>query len=221
MIQPQLLHFLREIETNNNRDWFEKNKSEFKKLDARFKEFAHNIMLDLNEHDVIEKLKTYRIYRDIRFSKDKTPFKVHRSANWIRSGETRRGGYYLRVKPGQTVIGVGFFAPEKEDLLRVRKEIALDASDLKESINAPDFKSCWGNFQGDTLKTAPRNFDKNHPEIDLLRHKSFYFLRSFSDEEVLSDNFSQIINNSFKLARPYLDLMSDILTTDLNGESLL
>ncbi|AGC78118.1 uncharacterized protein (TIGR02453 family) [Nonlabens dokdonensis] len=221
MISPQLIEFLKQLEHNNNRDWFEEHKSQFKTLDAQFKEFTHNIMLDLNDHDVIEKTKTFRIYRDIRFSKDKTPFKVHRSANWIRSGANRRGSYYLRVKPGQTVIGVGFFAPEKVDLLRIRKEFDLDAQEFRTIITRDDFKKCWGNLQGETLKTAPRNFDKNHQDIDLIRFKSFYFLRSFSDKEMLDKNFKTIIDQSFRKARPFLDLMTDILTTDLNGESLL
>lgn len=221
MIQPELLEFLKNLSVNNNRDWFEKNKSEFKKLDAQFKEFATQIMSDLNEHDVIEKVKTYRIYRDIRFSADKTPFKVHRSANWMRSGKNRRGSYYLRIKPNETIIGVGFFAPEKDDLLRIRKEFELDATEFRNIIKDEDFKKYWGELQGEQLKTAPRNFDKNHKDIDLIRFKSFFFLKSFSDKEILESTFSKDIEHAFKKARPFLDLMTDILTTDLNGESIL
>jgi uncharacterized protein (TIGR02453 family) len=221
MIDPALITFLKEIAQNNNKPWFEERKPYFKTLDTNFKNYTNDIMLDLNQHDVIERAKTFRIYRDIRFSKDKTPFKAHRSANWIRAGADKRGGYYMRIKPNEHVIGVGFFSPEKEDLLRIRKELELDAQQLRVIISDEQFIKCWGNLMGEQLKTAPRNFDKEHPDMDLIKFKSFYFMKSFTDQEVQSKDFSSRVKASFKTARPFLDFMSDVLTTDLNGESLL
>ncbi|WP_438962759.1 DUF2461 domain-containing protein [Nonlabens sp.] len=221
MIQKELLHFLNNLEKNNNRPWFDEHKPEFTKLDAHFKNGVHNLTELLNEHDSIEKDKTFRIYRDIRFSKDKTPFKCHRSANWIRAGVERRGGYYMRIKPKENLIGVGFFAPEKHDLLRIRKELEVDAQELRDIIEKPTFKNTWGTFQGESLKTAPRNFDKDHPDIDLIRFKNFYFMKSFSDQEVTAPDFFEKVNHDFIIARPFLDYMTAVLTTDLNGESLI
>ncbi|GAK93548.1 hypothetical protein JCM19298_2267 [Nonlabens ulvanivorans] len=222
MIHNELLTFLTKLEKNNNRPWFEDHKEQFLKLDNCFKNQVNDIMSLLNQHDVIEKSKTYRIYRDIRFSKDKTPFKVHRSANWMRSGVDRRGSYYMRIKPGHHLIGVGFFGPEKEDLLRVRKELDIDAQELRNIIQKPEFSKTWGGtFQGEQLKTAPRNFDKTHPDIDLIRFKSYHFLKSFTDQEIQSPDFFNEVNKAFKVARPFLDYMTDVLTTDLNGESLI
>jgi uncharacterized protein (TIGR02453 family) len=221
MIDPALINFLEELAQNNNKPWFEEQKPCFKKLDSDFKSFAAIMATNLNQHDVIERAKTFRIYRDIRFSKDKTPFKTHFSINWIRAGLERRGGYFMRVKPHEHVIGIGFFAPEKEDLLRIRKEIELDAKELRSLCNEDTFKQCWGKLLGDQLKTAPRNFNKTHPDMDLIKFKSFYFMKSFTDKEVRNEDFSAVVNDSFKTARPFLDYMTDVLNTNLNGEYLL
>lgn len=221
MINPQLITFLEKLAQNNNKPWFEEHKSQFKLLDNDIKIFANLVMTDLNQHDSIERAKTFRIYRDIRFSKDKTPFKAHRSINWIRAGADRRGGYFMRIKPNENVIGVGFFGPEKEDLLRIRKELELDAQEFRDLISQEKFKNCWGYLMGEQLKTAPRNFDKNHPDMDLIKFKSFYFMKSFTNEEVMSEEFSSMVNDSFKVARSFLDYMTDVLTTNLNGESIL
>jgi len=105
--------------------------------------------------------------------------------------------------------------------LRIRKELELDAQELRSIISNEPFIKCWGDLQGEQLKTAPRNFDKTHPNMDLIKFKSFYFMKSFTDQQVLSKDFSTIVNTSFKTARPFLNFMSDVLTTDLNGESLL
>lgn len=114
-----------------------------------------------------------------------------------------------------------FFNPKKEDLLRIRKELELDASEFIEITTDKTFKKIWGVLEGEALKTAPKGFDKEHKHIELLRRKQFIFSRTFTDEEVLSESFSVEINKSFKAIRPYFNLMSDILTTNLNGESLL
>lgn len=221
MIDNELLKFLTQLDNNNNKPWFEKNKDHFIKLDTQFKSQVDEIMVLLNLHDVIEKSKVFRIYRDVRFSKDKTPFKAHRSSNWIRAGAERRGSYFMSIKPGKSVIGIGFFAPEKEDLLRVRKELEIDAQELRDIIENPTFFNTWNTLQGEQLKTAPRNFDKNHVDIDLIRYKSYFFMKSFTDEQIQSPEFFNHVNNAFKIARPFLDYMSDVLTTDLNGETLI
>lgn len=196
-------------------------KTQFKTLDNHFKGQTSQIALMLSESDSIEKTKVFRIYRDVRFSHDKTPFKNHRSVNWLRSGVSRRGSYYMRIMPGASMLGIGFFAPEKEDLFRIRKELEQDAQELRDIINDPIFLKTWGTLQGETLKNAPKNFDKTHPNIDLIRFKSFFFTKSFSDAEVKSTSFENKVLDAFTTARPFLDYMSSVLTTNLNGESLI
>jgi uncharacterized protein (TIGR02453 family) len=163
-----------------------------------------------------------RIYRDVRFSKDKTPYKVHFANSYARLGKDLRGGYFLRIRPGASFLAGGFWEPSKEDLFRIRKEIELDASEIKEVLKEKNFKKYFGGkFESfSELKTAPRGFDKEHLDVALLRKKGFIASRSFTDEEVLAPNFSEEVAKSFKAMRPFFNLFSDILTTNLNGESV-
>lgn len=221
LITKDIFNFLKELGKNNNREWFTEHKSQFKTLESKVKDLYNSVLNTMGEHDEIEKLKMFRIYRDVRFSKDKTPYKVHFAGSFSRSGAALRGGYYIRLKPGESFIAAGFWEPNKEDLLRIRKEFELDSSEIRAIINSSSFKGIWGDLQGEELKTAPKGFDKEDPNIDLIRKKQFIFVKNFSDQEVYSPEFKNVVIDSFKAIRPYFDLMSDILTTNLNGETLL
>nr|WP_297783910.1 DUF2461 domain-containing protein [uncultured Allomuricauda sp.] len=220
-ISKKVFVFLNELKNNNNRDWFEAHKPEFKKHQSEVKSFLEAAKLNLNHHDEIEKMKLFRIYRDVRFSKDKTPYKTHFAGFFSRLGAHLRGGYYIHIKPGESFLGAGFWAPNKEDLFRIRKELEMDADEFREVINQKELKTVWGTLRGEELKTAPKGFDKEHPNIDLIRKKQFVFTRQLSDDEVLSPSFLNQADESYRAIRPYFDLMSDILTTNLNGESIL
>ena len=133
-----------------------------------------------------------------------------------------RGGYFLQIKPGETLLGGGFWQPEKDDLHRIRKEIAQDASEFREILNNKEYiKYFGGEFGGDELKSAPRGFDKEHKDIDLLRKKGFIAIRNFTDAEVLNPNFLSELDATFKALRPFFNLFSDVLTTNINGESIV
>lgn len=221
IITKNTLQFLNKLKNNNTREWFAEHKTEFKKHETNVKAFYNTIMENLNVHDEIEKLKMFRIYRDVRFSKDKTPYKPHFAGSFSRSGVRLRGGYYLRVRNNESFLAAGFWEPNKEDLFRIRKEFELDTSEIRKIIGNKKFKAAWGDIVGDELKTAPKGFDKEDPNIDLIRKKQFIFVKNFTNEEVLAPDFINTIDNSFKAIRPYFNLMSDILTTNLNGESIL
>jgi uncharacterized protein (TIGR02453 family) len=214
--------YLQALEANNNRDWFAAEKETYLKAQQNAKEVFADIHLKLQKQDEIEKSKMMRIYRDVRFSKDKTPYKVHFANSYARLGKDLRGGYFLRIRPGASFLAGGFWEPSKEDLFRIRKEIELDASEIKEVLKEKNFKKYFGGkFESfSELKTAPRGFDKEHPDVALLRKKGFIASRSFTDEEVLAPNFSEEVAKSFKAMRPFFNLFSDILTTNLNGESV-
>ena len=220
-ITKEALYFLEKLKNNNNREWFSEHKSEFKRHESDVRDFYTLVMDNLKVHDQIEKMKMFRIYRDVRFSKDKTPYKAHFAGSFHRLGSQNRGGYYIQIKPGATFIATGFWAPEKEDLLRIRKEFELDASEFRNIISEKSFKEIWGELQGDAVKTAPKGFDKEHENINLIRHKQFTFQRSFTDKEVLSAGFLDEIDISYKAIRPYFDFMGEVLSTNLNGESIL
>ena len=221
-IEKSTFQFLQKLASNNNRDWFTEHKDEFDQVQKHVKLFYKAIQETLQMHDEIEKHKFFRIYRDVRFSKDKTPYKAHFAGSFSRSGAHLRGGYYLRLKPGESFLAGGFWEPNKEDLYRIRKEIEIDASEFREILADKEFQKYFGGkFEGEELKTAPKGFDKTHPDIDLIRKKGYIAIRNFTDEEVLSNNFLSEIDASYKALRPFFDLMSSVLTTNLNGESLL
>ena len=116
----------------------------------------------------------------------------------------------------------GFFSPEPSDLLRIRKEFEMDTSEIRSILNNKNFKKAFGEFNQEyTVKTAPRNFDKDDPNIDLIKLKSYFFVHNFTDSEVSSENFSENVTKQFLLLRPYFNYMSEVLTTDLNGISLI
>ncbi|RBW60774.1 TIGR02453 family protein [Tenacibaculum sp. E3R01] len=220
--EKKTFQFLQDLENNNNRDWFAENKKVYDLSLNNAKELFTEINQNLELHDEIEKQKVYRIYRDVRFSKDKTPYNPRFAVSYSRKGKELRGGYFIQVKPGDTVLGGGFWQPEKEDLFRIRKEFELDASEIREILAEENFiKYFGGKLEGDELKTAPKGFDKEHESIDLIKKKGFVAIRRFTDKEVMSKNFLNEIDASFKTLRPYFNLMSDILTTNLNGESIL
>ena len=221
IINPDLFSFFSKLKENNNRDWFQSNKTEFKLLEGQVKLFMKQIEENLQIHDKIEKSKMFRIYRDVRFSKNKTPYKNHFGIAFHREKPALRGGYYLHLEPDNSFLGVGFWAPNSADLFRIRKELEFDADELKTLLGDTTFKKYWGKLSGDEVKTAPKSFSKEHPNIDLIKKKQYVFVKNFSDKEVLSPVFIKEIDTHFQKIRPFFDYMSNILTTDLNGVSLL
>ena len=220
MVLSSSVSFFKKLKKNNNRDWFAENKPKFKNLELEIKAFGEELKDRLNEFDNVDRFKLFRIYRDIRFSKDKTPFKTHFGLYWNRLKPLLRGGYYLHISPNNNFLACGFWDPNPKDLYRIRKEFLHDANEFRKILKSKEIYSNWGNLEGTELKTAPRNFDKNHPDIDLIRKKQFVFKINYSDKEVLEKRFIDKIELSLKAIRPFLNYMTDVLTTDENGESL-
>ena len=221
VLSNSIFSFFKKLKLNNNREWFLENKSVFKSHESQVKIFGEELKNRLNKFDNIDRFKVFRIYRDIRFSKDKTPFKTHFGLTWHRIKPQYRGGYYLHLCPGNNFLACGFWDPNPNDLKRIRQELIFDAQDFKELINKTSFQSNWGELKGGELKTAPRGVDKNHPDIKLIRKKQFIFSINYSNKEVCEKNFMNRLEKSLKKVRPFVDYMSDVLTTDENGESLL
>ena len=224
MIYPSGFDFLNTLQKNNNREWFAEHKDEFLKEQALLEAFADDVLKQLNTQDVIEtvsgKKSMYRIYRDTRFSKDKTPYKTHWSGSFKRAGKSRRGGYYFHIEPGNSFVAGGFWGPNAEDLKLIRDNLAFDASALREIIQSQSFVSNFGNLKGDQLKTTPKGFDAGHPDIDLLRYKQFILIKKYTDEQVLAQGFPELVVQTFFQMRPFLDYMTEIMTTDANGMDL-
>jgi uncharacterized protein (TIGR02453 family) len=214
-------NFLQKLKKNNHRDWFNAHKTVYQQELELVEQFAEALLRELNRHDEIETLSgkksLHRIYRDIRFSSDKTPYKSNWSGNFKRATKFRRGGYYFHLEPGNSYIAGGFWGPNAQDLKRVRDDIAFDATTLRKILKSKTFMATFGALHGEQLKTAPKGFEAGHEAIDLLRYKQFLLIRRFSDKEVLSDSFLKEANQTFKNMRPFLDYMSEVLTTDTNG----
>ncbi|WP_340063145.1 DUF2461 domain-containing protein [Ascidiimonas aurantiaca] len=221
LITPSTFSFLEQLSQNNNREWFEVHKKHFKEHETNFKHFCETLKNKMNVHDELEGAKVFRIYRDVRFSANKVPYKTHFAGVFMRVKPKLRGSYYLHITPGGSFIATGFWDPEKNDLLRIRKELEIDADEFRNIVQEQAFQKVWGKLEGEEVKTAPKGFDKNHKNIDLIRKKQYIFTREFTDSQVTSGTFLEEVNSSFKAVRPFFDYMTDVLTTNLNGESLL
>lgn len=220
-ISKDTFQFLKDIRKNNNRDWFTENKPKYVLAQTNTKAFAAELAELMTGHDNIEGPKVFRIYRDVRFSKNKIPYKTNMGVGFTRATDALRGGMYLNIEPGNSFAGGGFWAPNGPDLKRIRNEFAVNAGEFRDILASDEFIEYFGMLRGDSLKTAPRGFAKDHPDIDLLRMKQFLISKEFTDKEVLSKDFAERVSDTFRAMRPFFNFMSDVLTTNENGESLL
>jgi uncharacterized protein (TIGR02453 family) len=221
-IKAETYQFFNDLRYNNNKEWFHSQQTRYKEARANIKAFIQELHDRMNEVDVIERHKISRINRDIRFSKNKTIYKDYFWGSFIRFGKQRRGGYMFSVEQdNRSFCGGGFYKPNPTDLLRIRNEFNLGEQRVFEILGTADFKKKFGKIRGEEVKTAPRGFSKDSPNIELIRKKQFTFKRSFTDEEVLRKDFMDQVFESFCSLRPFFDYMSEVLTTDLNGESIL
>ncbi|MDP1725829.1 MAG: DUF2461 domain-containing protein [Bacteroidota bacterium] len=225
IIPKSTFAFLTALSKNNNRDWFNQNKETYLNEYEHMIAFTEALQSKMALHDHIElnpgKKTLFRIYADIRFSKDKAPYKNHWSGRFKRATKKLRGGYYFHIQPGNTFVAGGFFAPNPDDLKRIRQDIELNEKDWRKMLSNKTFVKTFNTLQGEKVLSAPKGFSKEHSAIDLLRHKQFIIKHAFTDKEVIAPDFLNLINDTFKKMRPFFDYMSEVLTTDLNGVSVV
>ncbi len=225
VIRKESVDFLKTLSKNNNRDWFNEHKDTYTKAHDNIVDFADALLAELNKHDNIEtpsgKKSLYRIYKDVRFSKDKTPYNSHWSGGFKRATKQLRGGYYFRIQAGNSFLAGGFWGPNPNDLQRIREDIDLNYEDWQKFLADKTLTKTFGKLIGEQLSSAPRGYAKDHPAIDLLRHKQFILKHPFTDKEVLSPDFLNKVNDGFKKLRPFFNYMSEVLTTDVNGVSIV
>ena len=216
-IEESSINFLRKLVKNNNREWFNANKSLYIEEHEKIISFADTLLDELKKFDKIEtatgKKALHRIYRDVRFSKNKAPYKNNWSGSFKRASNLLRGGFYFHIEPGNSFVAGGFWGPNKEDLFKLRKGIQSEESEFRKILDS-------GKLIGEQLKTAPKGFDKDLSSIDLLRYKQYVLKHDFTDEEVKSKDFYKKAVEVFIAMHPLFDLMSYILTTDENGTPL-
>ena len=220
MLDKDVFDFLNLLKRNNNREWFKQNKELHDQSKKKVLEFSQKLFEELKVENNLDKSKVFRIYRDVRFSKNKTPYKNHFGIGFHRTKPQYRGGYYLHIEPENSFLATGFWAPDKTDLYRIRKEIEQDHQYFSNIEESNQLIKSWNPMVGEQLKTAPKGFDKNHPGIQYLRYKQFIFSQKISNEQLQNPSFSQWIIKEFSIIKPFLNYMGEVLTTDLNGEPL-
>lgn len=225
IIEKSTFDFLQKLSKNNNRDWFQTHKEQYLIAQLNVEQLMDALITKMNIHDQLEtssaKKGLYRIYNDVRFSKDKAPYNPRFAGYLRRVKPMLRGGYYIWIKPGSSRIGCGFSYPNPEDLKRIRLDVTRNYKDWNKLLKSKSIQSNFGEMKGEKVKTVPRGFSIDDPALDLLKFKQYWFERSFTDKEVLSPDFLSTVNKTFKSIRPFFDFMTEVLTTDLNGESTL
>lgn len=201
MIYQESLEFLKDLAQNNNREWFLTNKERYDKARENVIDFVRALLAEMHKIDpgideaLDPKKCVMRIYRDIRFRKDKTPYKNNFGVS-IPSGGLKSGGveYYLQIQPDNSFIGGGYWMPEAPHLKKIRQEIDYNAADLRKIIDDKDFIKLFGDFkQQEQLKSVPREYDAENENIDLLKLKSFVGWHKITDKEITDKNAVQQI----------------------------
>ena len=211
-ISKDTLKFLKDLKANNNRDWFLANKPRFEVAKNEFEQFIDNLIQEIAKFDSSiahhsGKDCIFRIYRDVRFSKDKSPYKTHFGAHITSAAKKSeihsRAGYYIHIGPGESMLAGGAYLPQGPWLKAIRAELAHNAEAFRKVVHNADFKKYFGEMEGEKLKTAPRDYPKDHPEIELLKYKSFLATHRCKDADVTSENFLKHAGKTFRALYPF------------------
>jgi uncharacterized protein (TIGR02453 family) len=203
-----IINFLNELKANNNREWFNENKKVYESAKNQFEDFVNLLIMKIKEFDssidvTSAKDCTFRIYRDVRFSKNKEPYKTNMGAYIAKGGrKSEFAGYYIHLEPGASFAGGGIYMPQAKVLKAIREDIYNDAETFKNIIYDTEFKTMFPELYGEKLKTAPKGFPKDFPDIDLLNFKSYTVTKVITEKEILSDSFFDTLIKIFKTQNP-------------------
>src|SRR5260221_11934917 len=214
-----ILTFLRSLSKNNNREWFEKNKTTYLQAKEAFDQFLEKLLEELVKFEeglagLNPKKLAFRIYRDVRFSKDKRPYKINMGAGFSPGGKMiQEPGYYLHIEPGnKSLLAGGLYMPDANNLAKIRQEIDYDSEKLSKILSNKKFKTLFPSLDDfDKLKTAPKGYAKDHPHIELLKHKSFIVSHPFTDKEVKDKKFIRNVVETAKIIKPLNDFLRDAI----------
>jgi uncharacterized protein (TIGR02453 family) len=211
MIKPETLAFIAEVAENNNREWFAENKARYEIAKADVLAFIDQLIPELAAADPEFSLETQskkcllRIYRDVRFSKNKDPYKNNFGISFgVKGKGVNEPGYYLHIQPGSCFFAAGFWMPEAADLKRIREEIDYNTSEFLDIINHKNFKDTFILSQEDKLKKAPKGYDTDHPQIELLKLKSFTVTFPIKDEAFFKPGIVNKLRNAFESVYPFI-----------------
>lgn len=213
-VSPDIFDFLRLLSENNNREWFTENKHLYTNAQQHMVAFLEDLIKEMAGFDAdlakIDARKSlFRIYRDTRFSKDKTPYKTNFGASLGMGKGSRKGGYYLHLEPGKSFIAGGIYMPEPAVLKELRKEISLYGEEFLAVIHQKDFKKHFPQLdQDDKLKNVPQGFEKDDPMADYLKLKSFIAVYDIKDKELTDKNAVKKLTSVFSLMKPLNDFLN-------------
>jgi uncharacterized protein (TIGR02453 family) len=215
-INPSTLNFLKELKYNNNREWFQANQPAYKAAKTNFEEVISELLSGIVAFEpelagLQAKDCIFRINRDIRFSNDKSPYKTNMGAFITRGGKKNgpnSAGYYFHIEPGGSMIAGGAYVPPSPWLNAIREKISDETEEFLSIINAKDFKKYFGELQGDKLKTAPKGYPSDHPQIEYLKMKSFLAMADIPDDKVVGPGYLEYVMKSFKAMKPLNDFLN-------------
>jgi len=215
-INPETLPFLAALKKNNHREWFQNHKQEYVIIRKNFEEFASVLLENLKTFD--ETLKNlevkqclFRIYRDVRFSPNKEPYKTHFGVYFAKNGgrNSHFAGYYFHLDPEESFFGGGIYMPLPEYLKEIRKEIYYQIDEFKAMINAPEFRKYYNGIEEiEKLKKAPADFPKDFPDIELLKNKHFFSSHYYNPQNALKEDFIDFVTTGFKAVKPLVDFVN-------------
>jgi uncharacterized protein (TIGR02453 family) len=211
MIKPATLRFIKEVSKNNNREWFADHKAEYEAARADVISFAELLIPELAKidkafpKDTQAKSCVLRIYRDVRFSKDKLPYKTNFGIFFaVRGKAGAEPGYYINLEPGNCFFAAGYWMPAAEDLKSIREEIDYNTDEFLKIIEAKSFKDLFQISREDTLKNAPKGYQIDHPQIDLLKLKSFNGIYHLPDTAFQKPDIVDKLKTAFESIYPFI-----------------
>ncbi|MDV3952823.1 TIGR02453 family protein [Elizabethkingia anophelis] len=215
-----ILNFLTQLSHNNNREWFTENKPQYQQAHEYFISIVEQVISELAKTEPeMERLDpkkcVFRIYRDTRFSKDKTPYKTNFGASFF-MGQSKgigEAGYYMHFEPDKSFIAAGLYQPNSDVLKKFRKEISYNKEEFLSIIENPTFKKNF-KIEGEKLKKIPQGFEKEDPMAEYLKYKEMILIHSFEDTEITSSKFVQEIGKLFKIALPFNQFVKE--STEFN-----
>lgn len=213
----KIIPFLEELTENNNREWFIDTKDNYNEARNEFVAFVANLIGAISLHDkqfvgLKPKDCIFRLYRDVRFSKNKLPYKTYFGAYLSQGGrKSIYAGYYIHIEPNGSFLGGGLYRPDGDSIKKVRQQIDYNAQDLRNILAQTDFKKYYGTMRGETLKTAPRDYPKDHPDIDLLKHKDFIATHLFNESILENENAVHYVTERFMALSPFLNYLNSAL----------
>lgn len=215
------ISFLKRLAQNNEREWFADNKKEFDTAKAEFEEFVAQTIIEIGKwnkdvRSLVPKDCIYRIHRDVRFSKNKTPYKTSLGALIGKDGRKGKGAInYLHIEPAKSFTAGGMYMPESGDLKAIRQEIDYNYKKFKTILTNKEFEAHFGELSQEwKLKTLPKGYAADNPAIEHLRLKSIVVSKNYTDKEVLASAFASEAAHSFKLVQP----LNTFINTAIEGE---